>query len=149
MKFSRNKKIRNIRGFTLIEVVLSVALAGFIAAMLIPFMGKVMRSVNPVVLTQQGAYLNSIMENMSADYTYQMANALANGLSPAAGLSAFISHVETANYYSDEANPYTVLKNQRVSFSGNPPTETPNNGSKILRVTIKYQDLSATALFTE
>jgi hypothetical protein len=59
-----------------------------------------------------------------------------------------MTNLNTENYYSDGSHPYTVAK-QRISFTGNPPQETNDNGSKVMKVTIQYRDLTATTLFTE
>lgn len=149
-------KIKNNGGFTLIEVIVSLVVAGILGTMLVSFMGsKVMSSANPVILMQNGTYLNSIMENMRSDYTYQMATAYANSSSPTTGLSTFISNVgiegSSQNRYStDTSHSYTVVSNHRVSFtSASPYTEITNTSGTILKVTINYNNLTATALFTE
>lgn len=139
------------QGFTLIEVIISLVVAGILGAMLVAFMGTgMMKSANPVLIAQNGAYLNRIMDKMTADYKYQMTTALKNNLSPSTGLSNLISHLDTANYYSDTSHPYTVTK-KRISFSGTPPVENSaeDASSKILKVTVTYRDLKATTLFTE
>jgi prepilin-type N-terminal cleavage/methylation domain-containing protein len=144
------KKIfKNKAGFTLIEVIVSLVVAGFLAAMLVAFMGTGMvQSANPVVIAQNGTYLNAIMDKMTADYRYNMSHALATGASRTTGFSNFVSNLDTANYYSDGSHPYTVAK-QKISFTGNPPQETNDSSSKVMKVTITYRDLSATTLFTE
>jgi prepilin-type N-terminal cleavage/methylation domain-containing protein len=143
MRCVKINKIKNSRGFTLIEVIISLIIAGILAAMLVTFMGTgVMKSVNPVILAQDGAYLNSIMENMGVDYKRQMYT------SPSDGLSNFKTNVETTNYYSDESHPYTVVDSY-ISFpDGANVTEATPSTNTILKVTVTYQDLSITALFT-
>ena len=156
MQFNIYKMIKkDERGFTLIEVIVSLVVAAILGTMLVSFMGtSVMKSANPVILMQNGAYLNSIMENMSADYKYQMFTA-ASYSTPTAGLSAFISNVGTEGsmqyYYSpDTSHLYTVVANHRVSIPiSSPYTETADISGKILKVTINYNNLTATALFTE
>lgn len=62
-------KIKNKRGFTLIEVIVSLIVAGIMGAMLVAFMSSgVIHSADPVILAKNGAYLNEIMESMVADY---------------------------------------------------------------------------------
>jgi hypothetical protein len=77
-----------------------------------------------------------------------MSHALSTGASRETGFNIFINHLDTANYYSDALHPYTVTK-KRISFTGDPPQETNDNSSKIMKVTVKYRGLSATTLFTE
>jgi prepilin-type N-terminal cleavage/methylation domain-containing protein len=149
MRFIRLRKIKDARGFTLIEVILTLIVAGLLGAMLFQFMGTgVMQSTNPVLLAQNGAYLNSLVDKMTADYRYNMSHALATGASRETGFNNFMTNLNTENYYSDGSHPYTVAK-QRISFTGNPPQETNDNGSKVMKVTIQYRDLTATTLFTE
>jgi len=149
MNCIRFNTIGDGRGFTLIEVIISLIVAGILGAMVVSFMGTgMMKSANPVIHAQNGNYLNSIMEKMYADYKYQMFNAAFNGQTPENAFSNFESHVNTANYYSDASHPYTVAK-KRIAFTGNPPSETEDTGSDILKVTIQYKGLSATQIFTE
>jgi len=149
MHSRRFYRIKNNSGFTLIEVIVSLIVAGILAAMLVAFMGSnVMKSANPVLLAQNGAYLNSIMENMGSDYKYQMYT------SPTTGLATFIANVgaegTSQSSYADVSHLYTVVDNHRISFpNGANVNETPDNAGRILKVTIQYQTLSATALFTE
>lgn len=146
MNYRMFHKIKNVRGFTLLEIIISMVVAGILAAMLVAFMGSdVVKSANPVTLAQNGAYVNEIMENMSADYRYQMAS------SPSNGLTNFKAHVDTTNYYSDGAHPYTVADSW-ISFStGTPVTEASGTYSSsaisILKVTVTYNNVSVTALF--
>lgn len=141
--------LKNKTGFTLIEVIVSLVVAGFLAAMLVAFMGTgMMQSANPVVIAQNGTYLNAIMDKMTADYRYNMSHALATGVSRTAGFNNFVVNLDTASYYSDGSHPYAVSK-QRITFTGDPPQETNDSSSKVMKVTITYRDLSATTLFTE
>ena len=142
-----NRK-RNNKGFTLVEVIVSLVVAAILGTILVTFMGStVVQSANPVLLAQKGAYLNGIMENMTGDYKLLMATS-------SSPMTTFIARVGAENteksYYTDGSHPYTILANHRISFpTGTSVFETPDNAGKILKVTIQYQGLSATALFTE
>lgn len=142
-----SNKGRN-RGFTLLEVIIALVVASILAAMLVSFMGSgVVQSVNPVLQARNGAYLNQIMENMTADYKYLMST-------DATPLNTFSTRVGDVNasrtQYSDAQHPYTIVEKHRISFpSGSTVTEQVNANGKILKVTIRYQDLTLTALFTE
>lgn len=141
-------KTKDGKGFTLIEVIVSLVVASILGVMLVSFMGSnVVRSANPVLLAQNGAYLNQIMENLSADYKFLMTTSTTP-------LAAFIANVgaegTSQTRYANSSNPYTVVHNRRISFpSGSPVTEQPDNVGKILKVTLQYRTLSVTALFTE
>ncbi|KAF0157202.1 MAG: hypothetical protein FD159_1472 [Syntrophaceae bacterium] len=141
-------RMKDGRGFTLIEIIVSLIVASILGVMLVSFMGStVVQSANPVLLAQNGAYLNQIVENMGADYKYLMATS-------ATPLTTFIANVgaegTSQTRYADGSHPYTVVDNHRISFpSGSPVTEQTDNAGKILKVTIQYRTLSVTALFTE
>lgn len=151
----KNNIYKNDRGFTLIEVIVSLVVAAILGAMLVTFMWSgVIQSANPVILAQNGAYLNSIMEKMSSDYRYQMATALAGGSTPAQGYalfndSSFGAEGASSYKYSDESHPYTVVTNHTITFSNTPPYTEAADSSEIHKVTIEYRGLRATAIFTE
>jgi prepilin-type N-terminal cleavage/methylation domain-containing protein len=141
-------RMKNGRGFTLIEVIVSLIVASILGVMLVSFMGSnVMQSGNPVLFAQNGAYLNQIMENMGADYKFLMAT-------QATPLPIFIANVgaegTSQTRYADSSHPYTVIDNHRILFpAGSQVTEQTDNAGTILKVTIQYRTLSVTALFTE
>ena len=155
MCFGRFLIVKKDAGFTLVEVIVSLVVAGILGAMLVAFMGStVMSSANPVVLTENGTYLTSIMEKMTSDYNFQMSRAAKNNWSPSTGMSYFVANVgaegTSQSHYTDGSHLYTVLENHKVSFtSGNPSSETTDATGKIYKITIQYRGLSATAFFTE
>lgn len=142
------EKSNGRKGFTLLEVIVGLVVLAVMAAMLVTFMGTgVVQSANPVLLAQNGAYINQIVENMSADYKYLMST-------NASPLSTFITRVgaegSSQTQYSDGSHPYTIVDNHRISFpTGSPVTESPDGSGKILKVTVRYKGLTLTALFTE
>lgn len=153
MHYRRLYKMNNNSGFTLLEVIVSLVVAAILGAMLVQFMGTgMMKSYNPVIMAEKGTYLNKIMERMTSDYRYYMSYGALNGQSPATAYSNFNSRVGSASEsvtkttYSDAQHPYYVLANNTITFSGY--TET-SASSAIHKITIKYGDLTATALFTE
>lgn len=153
MLYKRSHRVKNNKGFTLLEVIVSLVVAALLGAMLVQFMGTgLMKSYNPVILAQNGTYLNRIMEKMTSDYKYYISYGALNGQSPATAYANFNTNVGTASdsvtktYYSDAQHPYYVLANNTITFSGG--TEA-SASSGIHKITIKYQDLTATALFTE
>lgn len=133
-------------GFTLIEVIVAIVVLAIMATMLVTFMNvSVTRSAEPVLVAQRGAYLNSIMENMTADFKKLMA-------SDPHPMDEFEKKIgdpgTTQEEYSAPGKPYTVVERHRISFpSGNSVTEVPNG--RTLKVTIDYQGLTLTALFAE
>lgn len=147
--------MKNNGGFTLLEVIVSLVVAAILGAILVQFMGTgLMKSYNPVVLAKNGTYLNTIMEKMTADYKYWMSDGALKGYSPSATYSHFHDRVGSASEseakttYSDDDHPYYVVANHTITFSGSPLTEA-EASSAVHKITIKYRDLTATALFTE
>jgi prepilin-type N-terminal cleavage/methylation domain-containing protein len=148
--------MKNNRGFTLLEVIVSLVVAAILAAILVQFMGtSLMKSYNPVILAQNGTYLNTIMEKMTAEYKYYMSYGALNGQSPATAYANFNNRVGTASEsevkttpYSDDDHPFYVVANHTITFSGSPLTEA-SGSSSVHKITIKYRDLTLTSLFTE
>jgi prepilin-type N-terminal cleavage/methylation domain-containing protein len=136
------------RGFTLIEIIVSLTLAAILGIMLLQFLGSpLVQSGNALVLAQNGARINKIMENMTSDYRHLMATS-------ASPLTTFITRVgpegTEQSYYSDPQHPYLIVNNRRIAFpSGSPALEESDPSGKTLRVTIRYRGLTITALFTE
>lgn len=134
------------RGFTLLEVIVTIVIASVLGVMLVTFMdSKMTHSVQTVILAQSGSYINQVMENMTADYKYLMAT----DASPLATFSGRVGP-EGSTRTDYGTGPYTIIDNHRISFpSGSSVTEQVDAGGKILKVTIGYGDLTLTALFTE
>lgn len=147
MRYLKIDVMNKSRGFTLIEVIVSLIIAGILAAMLYAFLGSgMMNSANPVILARHGSYLNEVMENMAADYKFlQVANP------GPIGLEAFrVKVVSTSpRHYG---NGYTATA-AYVSIPTGSANVTATNDSyhssaaNNLQVTVTYQGLTATALF--
>jgi prepilin-type N-terminal cleavage/methylation domain-containing protein len=141
-------KSRFVSGFTLIELIVAIVIVSFLATMLVSFIGtSVTRSSEPVIMVQHGSYLNSIMENMTADFKYLMAT----DNSP---MTTFISLVgsvgSSQTHYSKDGHPYTIVESKRISFpTGSPVTEQDDGNGRVLKITIAYHGLTLTSLFSE
>lgn len=141
MHCKRLCSIINNRGFTLIEVIVTLIVASILGTMLVTFMGSnVMQSANPVIMAKDSAYLNEIMENMTIDYKYQMVT------SPTNGLANFKGRVESTSplYYG---SGYTVATAYTQFPDGNNVSETTPTANTVLKVTVTYKNLTVTALF--
>lgn len=137
-------RLRDVRGFTLIEIIVSLVIAGILGAMLYQFMGTmVMKSANPVVAAKNGAYLNSIMENIGADYRRLM---VTSG-TPLTTLTDRLTN--SKSLYGSNFDVVT----KRFDFpTGSGSVTEPSSASssgRILKVTITYNSLSLTELFVE
>jgi len=135
---------KNSRGFTLIEVIVSLVVAAVLAAMLAAVVSSnVTRSANPVFAAQSGAYVNSIMENIGADYRKLMSTS-------STPLSDLKTKVDALS--PDYGTGYTAVTKRFTSFPTGTPVQEPSTtdaSGKVLKVTITYQGLSVTALFTQ
>ncbi|HON60179.1 MAG TPA: type II secretion system protein [Smithella sp.] len=141
---SQRKQIKSSKGFTLLEVILAIVVAAILGAMLVQFMGTgVMQSVNPIFMVQNGSYLNSIMENIGADYRRLMTTSS----SPLTDLNQRL----TTNPSLYGAGFDVVTK--RFDFpsgAGNVTEPAAASASgKVLKVTVTYNGMSLTSLFTE
>lgn len=141
---SQRRLMKNKKGFTLLEVILAIVVAAILGAMLVQFMGTgVMQSVNPVFMVQSGSYLNSVMENISADYRRLMTTSS----TPLTDLAQRLATNKTL--YGSGFDVVT----KRFDFpSGSGTVTEPSAAStsgKVLKVTVTYNGLSLTSLFTE
>ena len=59
---------RSEKGFTLIEVIVTIVVAAILGTFLVTFMTSVPKSVNPVIQTQNLAAVQAVMEKITADY---------------------------------------------------------------------------------
>jgi prepilin-type N-terminal cleavage/methylation domain-containing protein len=133
------------QGFTLLEIILALIIAGIVGAMLIPFLGTaVMRSGDAVNSAQKHAQLNAVMENITADFK-KLSATDANPLTTLAG--------NIGSEGSDMNNAYgayRVVTNHLVSFpDGSSVTEAADASGKNLKVKISYQGYTLAAIFTK
>lgn len=59
---------RSEKGFTLLEVIITIVIAAILGSFLVTFMGSVPKSANPVIQTQNLAAVQAVMEHITADY---------------------------------------------------------------------------------
>ena len=125
----------NQNGFSLLEVIVTLVVAGILAAMLVQFMGaNITRSVTPVVNVQNAYAAESVMESMLADYK----KLLVQDIAP---MATFKSRVDSGYY-----GTYAVEHNDYIAFAGG--LETPG-GNTLLKVSISVGNQKFTALFAK
>jgi prepilin-type N-terminal cleavage/methylation domain-containing protein len=140
-------RIRSNRGFTLIEIIVSLIIVAILGSMLMSFGQKAMTgSANLVNLTRNTYNLETVMENINSDY-FAMLN------SETSILDDLTTRLNTPNYYLTGYN-YTVDEIYRFnSFvdggSNTLVTGSQNSNGEIMRLTIRDSSsgMTLTALF--
>ncbi len=135
---------RNERGFTFIEIIVTLIIAAILGAMLIQFMGSSMTgSVEPVIRVQNAFTIEQVMEKMTADYKKLMAE----DADPMGTFKGRVGNegVEVENNYGKykvECNHYIIFDSAGSETSG---------GDRILKVSISNVngEQRLTALFTK
>ena len=132
------------KGFTLLEVVITLVVAAILATILMQFMGtSLSRSAEPLVMVQEGLAMSEVMEKMTADYKKLLATA-------SMPLETFKSHVENGNIAGN--TPYFGnydIDAQYISFSGGTEVDDTSGENRILRIIIGSGDQTLVALFTQ
>lgn len=131
---------RNQRGFTLLEVIVTIVVAAVMGVILVQFMGTAMlRSGEPIVRVQDFSTLRQVVDNMTSDYKYLAAT-------QTSFLSTFKTRVDTPNYYG---TGYTATT-RYIQFDGSrteiQDTSAPYN---LLKVTVTKGNQSFTTVFAQ
>jgi prepilin-type N-terminal cleavage/methylation domain-containing protein len=67
----RFKSDRHARGFTLIEIIVTLTITAVLATMIFTYFGKAfLESVTPISRLKKSGYLQKIMQNIMADFSY-------------------------------------------------------------------------------
>lgn len=128
------------RGFTLLEVIVTIIVAAVMGVILVQFMGTAMlRSGEPVVRVQDVSTLRHVLDNMTSDYKYLAAT-------QANFLSTFKTRVDTPGYYG---TGYTATT-RYIEFDGSgneiQDTSAPYN---LLKVTVTRGNQSLSTVFSQ
>jgi prepilin-type N-terminal cleavage/methylation domain-containing protein len=122
-------RIKSRYGFTLIELIATIAIAGIIMIMILPyFQSGITDSHRPAQWLQDAVALQRAMENMNGAYRgiptkdNPALQALSNGIGPA------------GSSFTNTYGVYTVLENGFISFDGGGNEQ--GGGTRILKVTI-------------
>jgi prepilin-type N-terminal cleavage/methylation domain-containing protein len=136
---------RSQKGFTLIEIIVTIILAAIMGTIFIQFMSKSLtKSAEPLMLIQKAYSLNQIIEEITADYK----DLLDSDTTPIETLKIYI---ENGNI--DGNNPYYGQYTQQtdfITFDGSKneiPDASGNN--RILKAIITSDNQSITVLFTK
>ncbi len=130
---------RDQKGFTLVEVIITILVASILGLIFIQFMGTSMTgSVESVTRVQNAFTIEQVMEKMTADYK----KLVVESSTPLATLQLRVSN---GNYGS-----YTVKYKDYITFDGS-GVQVSESGDRILKVTIAdvNGEQRLTALFTK
>jgi prepilin-type N-terminal cleavage/methylation domain-containing protein len=135
----------NDRGFTLIEIIISLVVLAILATMVVSYMGSSVRdSVQPTIRLQNTMALQAVMENIRADI---------NNNNDLALLKGAVGSGDQSNIYGD----YTVVKNEYIKFNAatnneeaDTPGSTGNDDIDVLKISVKDSSgLTITSFFVE
>lgn len=108
----RSARLARERGFTLIEVIVIVVVAGFLGVVLVSLMGtQLTRSGTPLLTTQSAASAESTLETITAYYAQCVNNSTSGALDAVAARypsNATLSVTRNANFNSVDALIVTV-----------------------------------------
>jgi len=135
------------RGFTLLEVVITLIVGSILGAILVQFMGTSMKnSFEPVIMVQNGNGVYEIMERLNADYKMRL---LTSAVNP---LHDFKGDVESGMLPpgAPVIGVYTAVT-KYIFFNGGTedPAVDPAPAPNVLKVTITHGGQSLTALFAK
>jgi len=130
---SRKTIIFSHKGFTLIEIIATIMMAGILSAIFIQFMGTaLMRSGDAVNIVRDEASIEGLMEEIISDYLKEI-----NNNSPENALGT----IKAKDYGSDVTMEY-------IQFDGD-GNEQPSGSSNYLKVTIQATGHKLTAVLTK
>ena len=140
----KKRRLTQFKGFTLIELIATIAIAGIIMIMIMPFFQSgITNSHLPAQWLQEAVNLERTMENMNGAY---------RGIPTKdnAALQVLSNSIGTAgSSFNNTFGVYTVLENGFISFNGGGNEQ--GGGTRILKVSIgspTRQGYQLTQLFT-
>ena len=133
------------KGFTLIEIIVTIVLAAIMGTIFIQFMSKSLtKSAEPLTLVQEGYSLNQIIEEITADYKDLLK---ADSDTALTTLNTYIANGNISGndpYYGE----YTRVT-KYIKFSGGNEADDMSGDNRILKAVITLDNQSITALFTK
>lgn len=141
----KGQRLTQIKGFTLIELIATIAIAGIIMIMILPyFQSGITQSHLPTQWLQNAVALQRTMENMNGEYRGLPTKDLA-------ALQNFSANRigSVGSSFNNSFGVYIVLENGFISFNG--AGNEQGGGTRILKVSIGSPTVAGyqlTQLFT-
>ena len=144
--------IKNKKGFTLLEVIVTMIVAAILGTMLVTLMGNgVTDSVTPLLRVQNANTLGQVVENITADYAKLNSDDVGNSTTIA--LSTLHTNITNGNVSTSTPyyGPYTIVYLSYISFdgSGNQVLNGAPNSYRVLKVSLRQGEQTITTLFTK
>lgn len=151
MRDRRQQNDRYRRGFTLLEILVTIIIASIIAVLLMQFMGgHSWRSFRPLQAFYRSMALQETMSNIASHYRDLL-------ISDETPLVTLQSKIDNGDYWSEqsyasemETETFCIDFNEDAprTWSDTKTSDTCSSSDTILRVTLTYNDQSLTTLFT-
>jgi prepilin-type N-terminal cleavage/methylation domain-containing protein len=132
------------KGFTLLEIIITLMVASFLGAMLVQFMGTTLtRSGETVISVQNSFELSGVMEKIAADYERDYK-------SETISFDTFIANIVNGNnsgndpYYGE----YTV-ETGYITFAAGNEVEDTTPDKRVLKIVLAQGEHWLTGLFTK
>lgn len=151
MKDRRQHKNHCQRGFTLLEILVTIIVASIIAVLLLQVMGgHSWRSFQPLQAFNRSMALQETMAKIASHYRDLL-------ISDNTPLVTLQSNIENGDYWSGQSyagdmqtETFCINFNEDAprTWSDTKTSDTCSSSDTILRVTLRYNDQSLTTLFT-
>jgi len=134
----------NQKGFTLVEILITIMFAAILAAVLFQFLGSSMtQSATPITLAKEGYSLNRILEKITAHHKKLL-------VTDADPLATFKTHIENGNNIASTPyfGEYTV-QTSYITLNGGIEAVDTSGDDRVLKTKLTVDRQSITVLFTQ
>jgi prepilin-type N-terminal cleavage/methylation domain-containing protein len=134
----------NQKGFTLVEILVTIMFAAILAAVLFQFLGSSMtQSATPIALAKEGYSLNRILEKITAHHKKLL-------VTDADPLATFKTHIENGNNIANTPyfGEYTV-QTSYITLNGGIEAVDTSGDDRVLKTKLTVDRQSITVLFTQ
>ena len=129
------------KGFTLLEIIVSITIAGIMGAILIQFAGTAITlSANPLKIVRDEVSSQGIMEEIMAQYVKEINEA------PATALADLITFIGTQSYSSNVTTCYITFA---ADGSEQSPASCPGSATNYLKVVVQVNDHQQTSILSK